>query len=239
MQIEGLDAKFLYLANKANLMLLSGQTPTPVDALLFHDRAYGDYTNLFETAGRLYKTGAVKSIATPNTDGARFGGNIPGEASPGKEWTRRQLLEQQVPNEVILHPYIPSSQTREENDGFLELSMRIGWRSGIILAHPHQLLREILGMVYVMNEANYQMEIYTVAPVFTTWYEMTHVNQGIKFKPRIENIDDELTRIYEYQQKGDLASFEELFAYFEARDRGSLKLRENLPPELHSGIFLG
>lgn len=237
--IEDLDANFLYLANKANLMLLSGQAPKPVDALLFHDRAHGDFTNLFETAGRMYKTRAVRFIATPNTDGSRFGGNIQGEASPGKIWTRRQLLEQQIPDEIILHPDIPSLQTREENDAFLELSMKMGWRSGIILAHPHQLLREMLGMVFITNATQYQMELYTVTPAFTSWYEVTRVNQGIEIKQRMKNIDDELCRIYDYQNKGDLANFEELFAYLEARDKGSLKLRIDLPPELYGGVFLG
>lgn len=218
------DPNFLYNTTLANLMLLSRQPQKPVDVLFFHDRSFGDFTNLFEMAGEVYKRGITRFIAIPNTDGARFGGNIPGEASPGKDWTIKRLLEQQVPLENILQPDTPSHHTREENDAFLELSMKMEWRSGIILAQPHQLLREILGMVLVIDAAQYQMEVYTTAPVFTPWYEVVHVNQGIESKPRIENIDDELHRIYKYQQKGDLASFEELFAYLRARERGSLRL---------------
>jgi len=218
------DPNFLYLAATANLMLLSGQTQKPVDVLFLHDRSYGDSTNLFEMAGEMYKRGTIKFIATPNTDGTRFGGNIPGEASPGKEWTIRRLLEQQVPLENILQPDTSSHNTRQENDAFLELSMKMEWRSGIILAQPHQLLREILGMVLVMNRAQYQMEVYTIAPTLTPWYEVIRVNQETAPKPRIANIYDELRRIYKYQHQGDLASFKELFAYFKARERGSLRL---------------
>lgn len=237
MGAENLDTNFLYKAYTANLMLLSGQAPNLVDAVFFHDRSFGDFTSLFEMAGRMYKTGVTRFIATPNTDGARFGGNIPGEASPGKIWTRGQLLEQGVPNEIILHPDSPSHQTREENNAFLELSMKMGWGSAIILAHPHQLLREMLGMVKAMNEAEYLMGIYTAAPTFTPWYEVIHVNQGIEFKPRIENIADELQRIREYLQRGALATIDELFVYLEARERGSLRFNRNFPPpQLQGGL---
>lgn len=237
MSAENFDANFLYQANMANLILLSGQAPDSVDAVFFHDRSYGDFTNLFEMAGRMYRTGVVRFIATTNTDGARFGGNIPGEASPGKVWTRAQLRGQDVPDELILHPDSVSHHTREENDAFLELSIQMKWKSAIILAQPHQLLREMLGMVIVMNKAEYLMEIYTAAPPITPWYEVIRVNQGIEAKPRIENIADELQRISDYQQKGDLATFDELFAYLEARNRGSLRFDRNfLPPELHGGL---
>ena len=122
MNIEDLKADFLYQANRANLLLLSSQPPKLVDAIFFHDRSYGDFTNLLEMAGVMYKTGAARFIATTNTDAARFGGNIPGEASAGKDWTVKHLLEQQVPIESILHPDTPSHHTREENNSFLELS---------------------------------------------------------------------------------------------------------------------
>lgn len=234
---ENFDTNFLYQTNMANLMLLSGQAPSSVDAVFFHDRCYGDFTGLFEMAGRMYRTGVARFIATPNTDGARFGGNIPGEASPGKIWTREQLVRQGIPDEIILHPVSVSSHTNEENDAFLELSMKMKWRSAVILAQPHQLLREILGMVIVMNKTEYLMEIYTAAPPITPWYEVIRVNQGIETKPRIENIADELQRISDYQQKGDLATFDELFAYLKARDRGSLRFKGKFfPPELQGGL---
>lgn len=237
MSVENFDANFLYQANLANLMLLSGQTPTPVDAIFFHDRSFGDFTNLFEMTEEMYKNGVTRFIATPNTDGARFGRNIPGEASPGKIWTRAQLLKQGVPDQIILHPNLSSHYTREENDAFLELSMRMGWRSAVILAQPHQLLREMLGMIKVIDEADYFMRIYTAAPLFTPWHEVVHVNQGEESKPRLENIKDELQRIQDYQQKEHLASFDQLFTYLEARERGSLRFKGNFfPPELQGGL---
>lgn len=236
MSAENLSSDFLYKVNTANLMLLSGRSRGPVDAIFFHDRSFGDFTNLFEIAGTMYKSETATFIATPNTDGARLGRNIPGEASPGKDWTVRQLLKQEVPVESILHPDTPSHHTREENTSFLELSMRMSWKSGIILTQPHQLLRAMLGMVQVMNEAQYLMKIYTATPTSIPWYEVTHVHQGLEEKPRIQNIVDELQRVYEYQQKGDLATFEELFTYLEARDRGSQRFNRNFPPQLQGGL---
>lgn len=238
MRAENLDANFLYQANIANLMLLSGQAPDSVNAVFFHDRSFGDFTNLFEMAGRMYRTGVARFIVTPNTDGARFGRNIPREASPGKDWTIRHLLEQQVPTESILYPDTPSHHTRQENDSFLQLSMEMGWRSGMILTQSHQLLRAMLGMIRVMDEAHYQMEIYTCAPSSTPWYEVVNGNQGLEeAKPRILYIQDEMQRVQQYQQKGDIATFDELFAYLESRERGSLRFNGNfLPSELRGEL---
>lgn len=226
------DPDFIYQVNKANLMLLSSQPPRTVDVVFLHDRSFGDFINLFEMAARMYQSRVARFIATTNTDGARFGRNIPGEASYGKEWTIQHLIEQQIPRDSIYLPDIPSHHTREENTSFLDLSRKMGWRSGVILTQPHQLLRATLGMIYVMDQADYPMEIYTAAPPNTPWHEVVRVNQGIAEKPRIDNIDDEVLRIYLYQQRGDLATFEELFAYLEARERGSIRFTRDLPPDL-------
>ena len=232
MDVEKFGADFFYQANRANLMLLSGYPPKTIDVIFFHDRSYGDFTNLFQMAASMYKSGIARFIATPNTDGARFGRNIPREASPGKEWVTRQLLALHLPIESIIRPDMPSHHTWEENNAFLQLARERKWRSAAILTQPHQLLRTMLGMVKAMDNTGYLMEVYTATPIYTPWYEITRVNQGEEEKMRVENIDDELIRIPQYQEKGDLASLEELSAYLEARERGSIRFTKDLPPDL-------
>lgn len=229
------DPVFLCETIRANLILLSSNpTQTVVDAILLHDRSYGDHTYLFETAARIYQTDHARFIATPNTDGSRTGRNIPGEASPGKEWTVRQLLLQGIPIESIKHPNLKSTHTWEENQAFVQLGMKMRWGSAALLTQPHQLLRAMLGTIKAMEKIGYVMEIYTIAPPYTPWYETTKGSQGMEAKIRLEHIDDELSRIPKYQQQGNLATFEELFSYLEARERGALRLTKDLPFDLQS-----
>lgn len=43
-------------------------------------------------------------------------------------------------------------------------------------------------------------------------------SQGMELKPRRDHVPDEIDRIFKYQADGDLASFDELFAYLAKRD---------------------
>lgn len=232
---------------QVTVMLLSGRAKQPVDVLFFHNRSFGDYTNLYEMAGEMFKRGRVGFIAVTNNEGERFGSTVPYAANPGMtEHIRRLTEEQQIPPENILHPETRAFHTRQENDAFLELSKQMVWRSGVILAQPHQIIRPMLGMLQAMDVGGYQMEIYTAAPEVTPWLEVVRGNQGIELKPRIEHISDELERIYRYQTSGELATFEQLFDYLKAREerslildpmeRGSKKLTGHLPPSYQSGL---
>lgn len=238
------EAKFY----QATVMLLSGQPRNPVDVLFFHNRSFGDDTDLFEMAGEMFQAGRVRLIAVTNNEGERFGSTTPFEANPGMTYYIRHLTEeQQIPSEYILHPSTKAFNVREENDAFLELSSQNRWRSGIILSQPHQLLRAMLGMVQAMDERGYLMEIYTAAPISTPWLEEVHGSQGAERKPRIEHILDELERVYLYQDTGELAPFGQLFEYLEAREkgrlvlgpleRGSQRLAKDLPEDFHRELL--
>lgn len=207
---------------QATVMLLSGQPQKPVDVLLFHNRSFRDYTNLFEMAEEMFRRGRVRFIAVTYNEGERYGSTVPFEANPGKTWNINNLLTRGVPIESIFCPDTMAFNARQENDAFLELSMQKSWRTGIILAQPHQLLRAMLGMVQAMNLRGYQMEIYTAAPVSTPWQEVVSGNQGLESKPRIDHIQDEWERVRKYQAAGYLATFEQLFDYLKTREEGNL-----------------
>lgn len=207
---------------QATVMVLSGQPRKPVDALLFHNRSFGDYTGLFEMAEEMLRRGRVRFIAVTKNEGERYGSTVPFEANPGKTWCINNLLTQGIPTENIIFPNTMAFHARQENDAFLELSKQMEWRSGVILAQPHQLLRAMLGMVQAMNLGGYQMEIYTAAPVSTPWQQVVSGNQGLESKPRIDHIQDEWERVRRYQDLGNLATFGQLFDYLKARDTGNL-----------------
>lgn len=207
---------------QATVMVLSGQPQKPVDVLFFHNRSYGDYTDLFEIAGEMFRRGRVRLIAVTNNEGERYGGTNPFEANPGKTWCIENLLTQGIPIESIIYPDTMTFHTRQENDAFLELSIQRSCRKGVILTQPHQLLRAMLGMLQAMKEVGYVMEIFTASPPSTPWQEVARGNQGTESKPRVDHIRDELERVCTYQASGELASFDNLFAYLEARDTGRL-----------------
>lgn len=210
---------------QATVMVLSGRPKEPVDVLFFHNRSFGDYTNLFEMAGEMFRRGGIRFMAVTNNEGERFGSNVPFEANPGVTECIRCLTEEQhIPLENILHPETKAFNTRQENNTFLELSMQKGWTTGRILTQPHQLLRPTLGMIQAMYEARYQMAVYTAAPTQTPWQEIVRGNQGTDLKPRVQHISDELERVYRYQKSGELATFDQLFEYLKEREDGSLIL---------------
>lgn len=218
MFVEDFDAK-LY---QATVMLLSGQPQKPVDVLFFHNRSFGDYTDLFEIAGEMFQRGRVRFIAVTNNEGERVGSTVPLEANPGKTWCINNLLAQGIPIESIIYPDTMAFHARQENDTFLKLSRQMRWRTGVILTQPHQLLRAMLGMVQTMNNDDYQMEVYTSAPISTPWQRVVSGNQGLESKPRIDHIQDEWERVRKYQAAGYLATFEQLFDYLETREKGNL-----------------
>lgn len=209
---------------QATVMLLSGQPNRPVDVLFVHSHALGDYTGLFEIAGDYFHRGRARFIAVTNNEGERFGSTLPFEANPGKTESIRILREEQlIPRqEDIPVPEMAAFHTRQENDAFLELSIKNNWTRGIILAQPHRLLRATLGMVQAMQQTRYIMEIYTITPNSTPWQEIAYGNQGLKLQLRFEHIAEELGRVCKYQASGELASFDELITYLEKRDTGRL-----------------
>lgn len=57
-----------------------------------------------------------------------------------------------------------------------------------------------------------------MVPSSTDWNRKVMGSQGMELKPRRDHVPDEIDRIFKYQADGDLASFDELFAYLAKRD---------------------
>lgn len=198
---------------------------SPVDALFFVNHAYGDYTNLYELAGDLYRTGLVKIIAVTNNEGERFGSTEKFVANPGKTDCIRILTEEQkIPPENILVPQTAAFHTRQESDAFVELAKQEDWASAITLSQANRLLRVTLSMTPAMEQAGYMMELYTTAPTSTPWRELAFGSQSTKRQARFETIGEELERIFRYQKSGELPGIDDLLDYLDARDSGCLIL---------------
>ncbi len=220
-EFEGLNPLDVY---QANTMLLSGRPTEPVDALFFHGRSFGDYTGLFELTKELVEARLVRRILLFGNEGERVGSTVPYESNPGKTWCRQQLLNHGIDDEMILDTPGGGYYTKLESNDFVRLCAQKDWTSGVTLTQPHQLLRATLGTIRSLEQQKYGMEIYTATPTDTPWEEDVSGSQGLEVKQRKAHIPDELMRIRLYQEKGDLASFPELFGYLKLRERGLLRL---------------
>lgn len=206
---EGVDSSLLL---RAESMLQKHELPHPVDALFLHGRSYYDHDGLFEIISDFYQKGKIKFVVLPDSEGERFGGNRPREASPGKTVYIATLEYYGIPREHILiagHAY----HTKAENDAFLKLAKEKGWESVAVLTQAYQILRTMLGLIRTMQTQEYWVRAHPIVPEQTDWEKLVRGSQGMELKPRKEHIFDERKRIPIYQAKSDLASFEELFNY--------------------------
>lgn len=208
----------------ATTMLLSDYPPKPVDVVFLHGRSFFDAekAGFFSTAVDMIKDGTAKNILIADSEGERLGETVPRKAFAGKTlWTDR-LVKMGVPVDKIIYCPHPIKgehgfHTRNESDAFLDVCEESGFKSAVIIAQPHQLVRAMLGTVKVMANHNYNMDVYNAAPRSTNWRKMVRGSQGKELKPRMEHIEDEYKRVFAYQANGDLATFSDLFNYLSKR----------------------
>lgn len=200
---------------QATTVLLSDWPAEKVDALFFHGRSHGDDDGLFELVAELVTGGMVGHVALNGSDGERLGDSRPGVAWPGKQIYMDRLAAFGIGKAIVCSR--PAFHNKDENEAFLEFAMARGWRTGIVLTQPHQLLRTFLGMVKSMAVHGYWMRAYAVAPKSTAWWKDVFGSQGAESKRRFLHIEEEFKRVPLYQQKGDLATFDELFEYLKRR----------------------
>lgn len=209
----------------ATVKLLSDFPPKPVDAIFFHGRSYFDAgkRDLFQMAVDMINDGKSKYIVMLDSEGQQVGSTIPKVSYPGKTlWTDR-LVGMGVGIEKILYsPPLGDNtgfNTKTEGNSFMELSKEKGFKTAVILAQPHQIVRAMLGYVRSMiDQFDQHFDLWCAHPQSTDWQKKVKGSQGMELKPRSKHIEDEIKRIFAYQAKGDLASFSELFQYLDKRD---------------------
>lgn len=148
--------------------------------------------------------------------------STPRVAFAGKSiWTDR-LVRLGVPQDRIIYaPHlIPGEHgfnTKDESDAFLKVCSEREFKTGVIVTQPHQVVRAMLGAVRTINKNGYEIGVWSVSPQSTDWGKRVKGSQGNELKPRMEHIEDEIKRVFAYQDKGDLASFSELLNYLKNR----------------------
>lgn len=234
----GKEKEWGLACNKATTRVLNDQPTNPVDAALFFGRSWFDAERggIYQLAVDLHQSGLVKKIAIYGNEGQKFGETDPAMLAPGstfpkerrarmvapaREIAKVRLIRMGVPVEDIILTQIPDpykNNTIEEGLGFFIAAKSLGWTSVVAIANPHQLLREMLGLIQIMDKhPGYYLNIYSAAPANTDWERKGRGAQGEHFAPRKEHIKREIKRIKEYQLKGDLVSFDRYFDYLDNR----------------------
>jgi hypothetical protein len=198
------------------IMVFSDYPSEAVDAVFLHPLSHKDDDEMFPLAASLIKSGRAGYIVTNGSDGQAMGDPSPGKAWAGRDVYLRRLVEAGVPEEKILFS-LPCMHTRENNDFFLEVARRHGWKRIITLNQPQQLLRATLGQIRSMQLSGYWMRVYATCPRPWDFQREVFGSQGAQQVRRLELLKPELGRVITYQATGDLATFDEFFAYMARR----------------------
>lgn len=192
----------------------------PVDILYFFGRSYLDASKeaLYQMAVDLYKQKMVKKIIVPGTEGERLGGIIPRESQPGKTLMKNRLVKMGVDEDDVVFNE-PGYHTKAEGDAFLRYSAEHNLNRVVVLTNPHQITRAMLGLIKTIDDKDLPIDVYAVTPNPSRfdWQRRVKGSQGLERKPRYMHIQDEIDRIKLYQDKGDLASFDEALSYMARR----------------------
>ncbi|EKD94507.1 MAG: hypothetical protein ACD_26C00034G0042 [uncultured bacterium] len=209
---------------KASMMVLSDYPSEPVDTIFLFSRSPEDSIAVVELASDLILGGIAKFILLADQDGEKWKRIIKYEANPGKNYYIKQLIKNGVSSDkIILCSHQVKDQigfnTREESDSFLLMSAKKNYKTAVLVTQPHQILRATLGTLKTNIDKKYNMKFWCATPQSIDWYEKAGGSQGLEVKPRIDHIQDEVERVIKYQQKGDLATFQEFFDFIKNRDQ--------------------
>ena len=110
-----------------------------------------------------------------------------------------------------------SLNTLVESETLIGYAKQNGYSSLFVVAPPFQQLRAFMTAVTVALREYPELLLYSYPAVAMPWREEVVHSQGTLKATRSELIHAEFERIDTYQNKGDLASFEDVLAYLNNR----------------------
>lgn len=207
------------------MCLMSGHRPQghsdiKYNAIFVFGRAHMEWETgpgnegILRTAADLFQKKVAPRIVIPGYVGNPDGeGGVISTAYPGWKRWEEKLASLDVPTTCIARTQGLGTNTKTEGDDFIFMSQPFWWRKAVVVTHPHQMLRAMLGLVKSMQTIDYWMNLLPVCPSQIDWTADTYGSQGAKRMPRHEHISEEWERIPRYQAQGDLATFMELSVY--------------------------
>jgi hypothetical protein len=137
------------------------------------------------------------------------------------EW-KHQLQQLGLPEEQIEGVIIKETSelnTLIESEALIRFAKQQRYCSLFVVAPPFQQLRAFMTAVTVSIRKHPELLIYSYPGVAMPWQEEVAHSQGTLKAKRRDLIQKELERIEKYQDKGDLALFEQVLNYLNKREK--------------------
>ncbi|MFW6226549.1 MAG: YdcF family protein [Bacteroidota bacterium] len=128
-----------------------------------------------------------------------------------KSIDEKQILKVPPVDKNILH-------TRNESEAIVRFAKRMNFETLGVMAAPFHQLRAFMSVVTLCLLIYPELKIYSIPGSPADWTEKVSHSQGLLNDSRNKLIHSEIQRITTYQEKGDLASTEEVLEYLNNRD---------------------
>lgn len=217
---KDLEDHFLKPLASVMKILSNDLLPPRLDAIFFFGRAKGDDGDeLFDLATELVTSRQALYLVINGAEGEREGGTVPGQSWAGmSEWVKR--FRQRGVSLSTIVTSDPAFNTRQENDAFLDLAMKHGWKTVALLSQKHQAARCMMGQVKACKDRNVMLNAYSLHPE-TDWSANVFGPQGADQLERWAHAQLETARWIPFWLKGDLCSVSELLQYLNERPKAT------------------
>lgn len=140
---------------------------------------------------------------------------------PGVDQCRERLIKTGLtPQQIQFVPLESSTSlnTLIESQALIRFARKCDFNSLIVVSPPFHQLRTFMTAVTVALREYPELDIYSCPGKPLPWLESVIHSQGILKAPRRQLILEELARIRTYQNKNDIAKFEDIIDYLAHRD---------------------
>ncbi len=147
----------------------------------------------------LFRQGLAPRVALVGSADDRSYGSYPSRE------VRSKMLELGLPDAALYFEEV-APHTRAEAERAMQLAQQEGWKALLIVTSPHHQWRAYLTFVKAMHDASLTLRLINApAPL--------SMDEVLPWGTRRSRLPQEFDRIELYQQKGDVASYEEGIAY--------------------------
>jgi uncharacterized SAM-binding protein YcdF (DUF218 family) len=140
---------------------------------------------------------------------------------PGVNQYRQRLREFGLPADKIDDvPYrgTESINTLVESQALIRFARDQGMGSVVLVSPPFHQLRAFMTAATVALKLYPGLALYSHPGAAMSWIDSVVHSQGTLQAPRRQLIQEELVRVHTYQNKGDLARFDDVLDYLNRRD---------------------
>ena len=189
------------------------QPKNPTNGAYLYCQTKTNQQSIFQSAHFLINNVLTYRILILNTK-AKSG--YPGFTEWKQQLHKLGLSENQIEGVSNTEPSMLNTLT--ESEAIIQFARQHSYHSLFVVAPPFQQLRAFMTAVTVALREYPELLIYSYPGVAMPWQEEVIHSQGTLKAKRCDLIKEELERIEKYQNKGDLASLEQVLSYLNNRE---------------------